>query len=142
MDAILLDGDWVEFQPVFAPAVVTVRPAQLVASGHDAVGGRRMCVEGDERTVRVDGCPYVSAQYVSGGIGVLTIQMLHPTSLARKTTSLGRKVLLKGGPFVARFQVTAPAVFMAPTGQPIPDPMPLYTGSGLFRSAGMIKQGE
>lgn len=62
--------------------------------------------------------------------------------MARKTTSLGKKVLLKGLPFIARFQVMAPAMMTMPTGQRIPDTCMLYQGSGVFVCNGPTKQGE
>lgn len=141
-DSILLDGDLVNFLPSFPPAIVVVRPGTLKATGGDPVFGRRMCVEGDERLVVLQNCPYTTMQHQIPGFGTLTIQQLHPASLARKTTSNGKKVLLKGPPFIARFQVTIPAMMTMPNGPQVPDTMPIYTGTGSFANVGASKQGE
>ena len=142
MADILLDGDFVNFLPFFPPATVVVRQGTLTASGGDPVFGRRMCVEGDERLVMVPGCPYTTPQYTVPGVGTLTVHLLHPSSVARKTTSNGRKVLLNGMPFFGRFLVMTPAMMVLPAGPQVPDSMPVYTGSGSFMRAGPTKQGE
>ena len=138
----LLDGDLVNFLPSFPPAIVVVQPGMLKATGGDPVFGRKMCVEGDERLLMVPGCAYMTPQYSVPGVGTLTIQLLHPSNVARKTRSNGKKVLLKGAPFIARFQVTAPAMMVMPGGPQVPDSMAFYTGSGSFTSVGSTKQGE
>lgn len=142
-DSILLDGDMVNFNPSFGPAIVTIgQPVKLRATGGDPVFGRKMCVEGDERNVLVASCMYITGQCPIPGVGNITILLLNPASVARKTTSLGKKVLLKGLPFIARFQVLAPAMMVMPTGQQVPDAIPYYQGSGSFLSTGPTKQGE
>jgi hypothetical protein len=142
-DSILLDGDMVTFNQAFGPAIVlNAQPAKLRATGGDPVYGRKMCVEGDERLVVVPGCAYVAGPFSIPGMGNITILQLNPASVARKTTSLGRKVLLKGLPFIARFQVLAPAMMLMPTGEQIPDTCPIYQGSGTFTCNGPTKQGE
>ena len=144
MDTIVLDGDMVNFDTSFAPAIVMVRPGRMTGSG-ERVQNRRMCVETDISNLVVPGVPYTSGAYMVPGMGMLRIEQLHPTSLSRKTKSLGQSVILKGMPqiaVVARFQVTQPAMMLGPNGLPIPDPMMVYTGRGWFSCMPPFVQGE
>lgn len=128
-DCILIHGDHVMFQPNFGPAIVVVRPGTLQGSGGGTFSGKQVCIDGDEKRVAVPGCPYVSGSFVTPGAGTLKIQSLAPNQKASKTKSGRKPVLLKGGTFVATFQVQSPAVDPA-TG--VPDPAPQYPGSGTF----------
>ena len=91
------------------------------------------CVAGDESSVSVPGCTYIAGQYSIPGTGTLEIASLAGDQQAQTTGTGGKKLLLKGSSFTARFSVMAPAMQPPPgPGSPIPDPTPSYSGSGSF----------
>ena len=128
-DYVLVNGDIAAFIPMFSIATVVVRPGILQGSGPARWQGKPWCVEGDEKTLAVPGCPYSTPMYSIPGIGTLKIAALAPNQIAKSTTTGGKAVLLKGGVFTARFEVQTPAQ------QPVTsatDPMALYSGQGMF----------
>ena len=129
-DFILIDQDQAMFQPNFGPAVVVVRPGNLKASGPATLNGKKLAVDGDEKDVSVPGCMYMTPQYSIPGTGTLKIASLAGDQKAKKTTSGGKPVLLKGSTFTASFEVQSPA--QQPATPPVPDATPKYTGSGSF----------
>lgn len=140
-DFILIDGDQAIFLPTFGPAVVTVRPGRLTGSGKGSIANKKLCIDGDERSVVLPGCPYVTPVYSIPGQGTLKIAALAANQKARQTTTGETAVLLKGGSFVARFEVQQPAQQPAPPAPPIPDPTPLYSGSGSFITTNLRVRG-
>jgi hypothetical protein len=137
MDYVLIDGDQVLFQPTFGPAVVIVVPGSLRASGPATVNGKKICVVGDESSVAVHGCVYLSGVYSIPGSGCLEIAALASDQTARTSKTGGQKLLLVGRSFTARFKVEAPAQQPTPSG-PIPDSMVEYTGEGRFLTTNRI----
>jgi hypothetical protein len=134
-DVILLDGDAVVFTSVFGPATVVVRSGTLSGSGPAKIGGKRVCVDGDERRVMVAGCIYTTPQYSTPGTGLLKIAALAPDGRAKTERTGGKALLLKGGNFTASFEVQTPAQQPPPgPGSPIPDATPQYSGTGTFRT--------
>jgi threonine dehydratase len=132
-DLILVHGDKAQFLPNFGPAVVVVKPGTLTASGAATLNKKKVCVDGDEATVTVPGCIYMTPQYSISGAGTLKIAALAADQKAKKTKSRGKAVLLKGGNFTAKFEVQSPAKQPPPgTTPPIPDATPQYSGSGMF----------
>lgn len=128
-DYVLLDGDLVLFTPSFGAATVVVQPGTLIASGPATVNGKKVCVAGDEKSVSVAGCSYITPSHPIPGTGTLEIAALAGDQTAGKTRSGGAPVLLVGGRFQAAFVVQAPAKQPQP---PLPDPTPRYVGSGTF----------
>lgn len=132
-DFILIDGDIANFIPVFGAAVVVVQPGTLSGSGPATIGGKNICVDGDEANVSVPGCVYMTPQYSIPGSGTLKIDALAGNQLASKTNTGGKAVLLKGGSFTAKFEVQSPAQQPPPgPGSPIPDSTAQYSGNGMF----------
>jgi len=132
-DFILIDGDLANFQPTFGAATVVVRPGTITASGPAKVAGKLACVAGDEGSVSVPGCLYLTGQYAIPGTGTLTIAALAGDQQAGTSATGGKKLLLKGSTFTARFSVMVPAQQPPPgPGAPIPDATPSYSGSGSF----------
>ena len=138
-DFVVVDGDWVQFLPAFPPANVVVQMARISASkfppslpGNFDVNGKAPCVEGDEQRVIVPGCVYITPQFSIPGIGTLRIETLTPMQLAQNTRIAGKRVILRGMQFPARFEVQSPARQPLPPGAAIPDPMPLYRGFAMF----------
>lgn len=137
MDQIVRTGDTVQFMPNFGAALVTVAPTTITGSAAGVnVVGMTACVEGDEKTVILAGLPYISGSFVTPGICTLTIQQLGSDQLSQKTTIGGKKVILKGTTFTAKMQVTSPAMQPTPGG-PVPDPVVMGTGSGMFITTNM-----
>ncbi len=131
-DLILVDGDRVQIQPAFGPATVTSMPATIKGSGQQKIEGKPVCVEGDEKSVNIIGCTYMTPEFSIPGVGTITI-VLAPNQRSATTKDSGKAVLVKGGPFTAIFNVLVPAKQPpAGPGVPIPDPTPQYTGSGMF----------
>ena len=132
-DFILIDGDKVIFMPAFTPATVIVQPGKLKGSGPATVGGKKICVDGDESKVSVAGCAYTTPQHSIPGTGTLKIKALAGDQKAKKTQTGGKAVLLKGGKFTAKFEVQSPAKQPPPgPGSPIPDSTTQYSGNGKF----------
>ncbi len=135
-DFILIDGDLAMFQPNFGAAIVVVQPGHIKASGPARVTGKPACVAGDESSVSVQGCSYIAGQYSIPGTGTLEIASLASDQQAQTTSTGGKKLLLKGSSFTAKFSVVAPAMQPPPgPGSPIPDPVTTYSGSGKFVAA-------
>ena len=132
-DCILVDGDTVNFVATFGAAMVNVKPGKLKGSGLFTIGGKKVCVSGDEADVKVKPCLYNMPPF-SGGMGTLTIATLASDQTAKKPCTGSKPVLLKGSQFVAKFTVDTPAT--APPGTvPPTDPMPVYMGMGTFTPA-------
>jgi hypothetical protein len=139
-DFILIENDLVNFDPVFAAASVVVMPGKLAGTGAATVGGKKMCVEGDEGKVSVAGCAYTTPAFPTPGVGTLKISKLMPDQVAMKTASNKKKVLLKGAKFIAAFEVQTPAQLPTPTG-PQTDPLTQYPGTGSFQTFNQKFQG-
>ncbi len=132
-DYILIHDDQASFLPSFGAATVVVQPGTLEGSGPATLDGKAFCVEGDEASVSVPGCTYMTPQYSIPGTGTLSIDSLASDQTAQHTKSGGKAVLLKGGSFTAKFEVQSPAQQPPPgPGSPIPDATPQYSGSGSF----------
>lgn len=132
-DFVLIDGDQVIFMPAFSPAIVVVQPGKLAGSGPATVGGKPICVDGDEKKVSVPGCMYMTPVYSIPGTGTLKIAALAADQKAGHTKTGGKTVLLKGSLFTAKFEVQSPAKQPPPgPGAPIPDATPQYSGQGQF----------
>ncbi len=131
-DFILITGDVVQFNPTFGAATVAVQPGTLAGTGKGMVGGKPVCVQGDESKVMVAGCSYMTASHPIPGVGMLSISSLAGNQTAKKTKSNHKPVLLKGGTFTAKFQVMTPAQRPQPPAPPEPDTTPSYSGTGSF----------
>ncbi|WP_298548745.1 hypothetical protein [uncultured Aquimarina sp.] len=130
LDTIILDGDKVLFDPTYGPATVVVKPGTIKASGKTTVQGKKVVVKGDESKVVVSGCTYTSPSFPIPGTGNLKVASLGPDQLTKKTKSGSKPIVLKGGVFIARFEVQSPAKFIPPGSAPISDPVPFYMGTG------------
>lgn len=132
-DFILIDGDKALFMPAFGAATVVVQPGTISGSGPATLNSKAVCVEGDEDSVKVQGCMYMTPVYSIPGTGTLKIDALAGDQTAQHTQTGGKKMLLKGGQFQAKFEVQSPAQQPAPPGPPVPDATPIYSGgSGQF----------
>lgn len=135
-DFVVIDGDQAMFLPAFGAAMVVVQPGVITGSGPATVGGKAVCLEGDEGSVSVPGCMYVAPPYVIPGTGTLEIDQLAGDQLTQTTVGGGTKLILKGSMFVAKFSVNSPAQQPQATG-PVPDATPSYSGNGQFVTTNM-----
>ncbi len=134
-DTVLVDGDQAMFMPAFGAALVVVQPGRLTGSGPAKIGGAKACISGDEGSVSVPGCMYMTPVYSIPGSGTLTIAALAGDQLAPTAKTGGTQLMVKGGSFTAKFTVAAPAMQPPPgPGSPIPDATPEYSGNGQFVS--------
>ena len=139
-DFILIEGDKANFIPIFGIAAVVVRPGDLQGSGPATIGGKKICVEGDESKVSVPGCMYTAGAFSIPGTGTLKIDSLGGDQTAKKTKTGGKAVLLKGTMFTAKFEVQSPA--QQPGAPPVPDSTLSYTGQGTFITTNLKFSGE
>lgn len=149
-DFVILNGDTVQFIPQsFQPALLTMSTAFITAAqlspvmaGFFTVNGRIPCVEGDEQRAVVVNCSYTSGPYQIPGFGTLRIETLPPVNYAQNTRIGGKRVLVKGSPFPARFDVVTPAQLppTPPAFAPVPDPMPFYRGLAMFMTSNTTKR--
>ena len=130
LNSIMLDGDQVIFLPAFPPAMVTVQPGKLSGSGKTKIKGKKICLKGDEKKVKVANCMYMTPSFPVPGMGTLTIKKLMPNQLSKKAKHK-KKILLKGTQFQAEFKVDQKAQLITPGG-PVQDPMPQYMGFGML----------
>jgi len=130
-DYVVVDGDTVEFGTSFGAATVVVAPGNITGSGSkQKVSGKAVCIEGDESSVKVSGCAYTTVTYTVSGLGTLTIDSLASDQKAQKLIVDGKKVVLVGSKFNAKFTVMTPA--QTTSSPPTPDATPEYSGSGSF----------
>jgi hypothetical protein len=147
-DFVIIDGDLVQFLPAFPPANVIVQMGRMSATrfppsvpGSFTVNGKAPCVEGDEQRVMVPGCIYMTPQFSIPGIGTLKIEMLTPSNLTQAARIGGKRVIVRGTQFPARFEVQSPAR-QPPTGAsaPMPDPITMYRGLAMFVTTNTTKK--
>jgi hypothetical protein len=132
-DSVIVDGDLATFLPSFGAATVVVRPGQITGSGPPTFNGNAICIEGDEASVEVAGCVYVTPQYSIPGSGTLKIASLAGDQVAQKSSIEGNAMILKGGSFRAKLEVQSPAQQPPPgPGSPIRDSTTEYSGTGSF----------
>jgi hypothetical protein len=129
-DLIIIDGDQAEFNPSFGLATVVVRLGEIKGSGNSSLQGKKVCIVGDETSVSVPGCIYITPIYSLPGIGTLKIDVLGDDQIAQKTNSVGTPMILKGSTFIAKFEVQTPAFTPPPIS--VPDVVPQYSGIGSF----------
>jgi len=129
-DYILIDGDKAIFIPSLGPSTVVVQPGTLKASGPATLNGKKLCVEGDEKSVSEQALSYFTPSCPIPGQGTLKIKSLKDDQTAQKTSSGGKLVLLVGKTFDAKFEVTVPAKQPPPASTP--DSNQDYSGTGKF----------
>jgi len=141
LDFIIVTGDQALFSASFPPATVVPMPGVITGSGQATSNGATVCVQGDEASVQVPGVTYMNPPFTIPGSGTLTISALGADQLAQKTTYVSKPAILKGSTFTALLSVTVPAT-QATAGGPVPDPVPMYTGTGQFVTSNTTSQGS
>jgi hypothetical protein len=140
-DSILVTGDTVVFLPSFGAATAVPVPGTLSGTGRANVGGKPVCVDGDETMVIVPGVAYTSPSFPVPGVGILSIDSLGGDQKAQTTKAGGKAVLLKGSTFTAKLEVSVPAQLVNPSGT-VTDPAPQYSGTGQFVTTNLLVKGS
>jgi len=137
-DLIIVDGDTVNFVGAFTPAVVTVQPGKISSSAATTeVGTKGPCLEGDEKSVEVSGCPYQTPVFTIPGVGTLKIKKLNSDQLTQTTQIEGKKVILNGTTFDAEFRVDTKASVVVGTATKMDD-TPTYSGKGTLVASNQV----
>lgn len=115
------------------PAIVPqlMAPVPLVGSSQNlVVGGAPACLEGDELPQVLQApLTYTAPPFVTPGTGTLQLT-LTPTNKTMMSEN-GKKILIKGQQFIAKFNVQTPAQQPTPAG-PVPDPVAVKPGTAQF----------
>lgn len=130
-DFIIKTGDMIQIT-IAPPAVVPslIAPVPLVGSSSNVkVNQMLICLEGDELPkMLLSPQPYFCPPFVVPGMVMVSLK-LNPTN--KTMISKNKKpILIKGTPFVAEFQVTAPAQMPPPISTP--DPVMKKVGTAQF----------
>jgi hypothetical protein len=131
-DFIIKTGDMIQIT-IAPPAIVPMlmSPIPLVGTSMTVSVNRMLaCLEGDELppTLRAP-MPYTAPPFVTPGVGQVSVT-LTPANKTM-TSKNGKAILIKGGPFMAEFQVMTPAMQPTPAG-PVPDPLMKKPGTAQF----------
>lgn len=132
-DFIIKTGDYIRIT-ILPPAIVPtlIPPIPMIGTSKDMMLNKMpVCLEGDELppTIRTP-MPYTAPPFVTPGTGMVSVT-LTPLNKTLKTKNGGKAILIKGTPFIAEFQVMAPAMQpMVPS--PIPDPVVKKPGTAEF----------
>ncbi len=141
-DYIIVSGDMIRVTiapPTIVPQLMA--PVPLAGSSRNVtVGGMPVCLEGDELPAALRGpLPYTSPPFVTPGTGTLDISLLPANKTVQ--TENGKKILIKGTTFTARFTVQTPAQQPSPAG-PVPDPVLVKPGTAQLITANVkVKAG-
>src|SRR6266540_5357156 len=122
-DFVMKTGDMIQITippPAIVPTIMA--PIPLIGTSVSLmISGAPACLEGDELPPPLRAPqPYTAPPFVTPGMGILSLT-LTPANKTLQTKN-GRAILIKGTPFLAEFQVVAPAMQPTPAG-PIPDPL-------------------
>lgn len=131
-DFIMRTGDMVQIT-IPPPTVVPQLAAPVPLTGTSTnliVVGAAACLEGDELPPSLRGpLTYTAPPFVTPGTGTLQLT-LTPTNKTALTEN-GKKILIKGEQFIAKFTVETPAQQPTPAG-PVPDPVAVKPGTAQF----------
>ncbi|OJJ20903.1 hypothetical protein BKI52_10000 [marine bacterium AO1-C] len=129
-DFIIIDSDEVHFNSAFQNAFIMPEKGKITGTGGATLKGKKVCIDGDETSVKVQNVTYISPPYVDGKCTLL-IDKLGNDQVADHTNSNQKKVILKGTVFDAVFEVTKPGI--DPAGNL--DPNLMYSGgTGFFKT--------
>ena len=141
-DFIVRTGDMLQVT-ITPPAIVPqlMAPVPLVGTSTSlAVGGPFACLEGDELPPALKApMPYTAPPFITPGTG--TLQLTLTPANTTQLTQNGKKILIKGQKFIAKFNVQSPAQQPTPAG-PVPDPVAVKPGTAEFITTNMtVKAG-
>ncbi|MBT3388016.1 MAG: hypothetical protein HN417_08790 [Desulfobacula sp.] len=125
-DFVVISDDMVQFDPAAGNAIVVPVPAKIKGTSKAKHGKKKVCLEGDESSVKAENCVYIAPPYTIPGMGSFLIDSLESDQLSEKTKFNGKKVILKGKSFKAKFKVETKAMLPPPISTP--DQMSEYSG--------------
>jgi hypothetical protein len=136
-DFVIVTGDMIQVTippPTIVPQLMA--PVPLVGTSQNVmVGGKLICLEGDELPPSLRApMPYTAPPFVIPGMGTLEITLM-PNNKTAQTVN-GKKILIKGATFTAKFNVQTPAQQPTPGG-PVPDPVAVKPGTAQFITTNM-----
>ncbi|MBC8944768.1 hypothetical protein [Xenorhabdus indica] len=132
-EAIVTDGDILQFEPNFGNRQVDIPgPIKIKGTGHAKINGRKVCVLGDESSVRVT-AKYTTPIYTIPGTGTITISALDASQQAPNCTSNG-PLILKGKKFTAKFEPSESAKTNNSNIQPPTDILTPSSSTGSFNT--------
>ena len=138
-DTILIDGDEACFLAPLGNAQLfppLVKKGPIEASGTVTFNGSKICIKGDEESVKIENCQYIAPPFTTPGKGTLTIKKLHSGNVAKGSLNSSTEILLQGKAgnfFTSQFEVKDKAKMPPPANTPDPAPVP-YSGIGYFKS--------
>lgn len=117
MSRVMVNGDVVQFIPQFGARTIAVFTTIIPGSGHATIGGRKVCIKGDEKNIELT-TPYISGAYTVAGMAKITIEKLDSDQLASDCSS--QKALITQGKktFKAKLEVLKPAQLPPPANTP------------------------
>jgi hypothetical protein len=128
---VVIDGDALTFNPQLGAITITPPPTpqlRISGSGEARIGGKKVCIVGDEERVSFT-VDYIRPPFVaSPGKGLLTIKKMAPDQQAASAKAPAPMILV-GSQFMTQFQPTIPA--QDPQGKPDTD-LNAVTGVGTF----------
>lgn len=129
MSFIVISGDELKFDALFGDRQVTIiSPLIIQGTGQATVANKKVCIAGDEKTVRLS-ASYSTPVYTQAGTGVVTIMKLDSSQEATECKS-GAALIIKGTKFDALFTPLIPATTPGPL--PITDSLSPSQGKGEF----------
>lgn len=130
----LISGDSVVFPANFcADAVTPEVSVPITGTGKANVGGKPVCVAGDEAKV-VAACSYTTSAFTIPGAATLKIKQLASAQQSQVATSATRAAILATDEFDIEMTVTGPASVVNAAGVTQTDTTATYTGKGRFKS--------
>ena len=132
-DFVIKTGDQIQITippPAIVPPIMA--PVPLIGTSTTTkVGMMPVCLDGDELPpALLVPLPYTAPPFVTPGTGMLKVT-LTPTNKTMTTKADNKAILIKGTPFMAEFNVVAPAMQPTPAG-PVPDPLVKKPGTAQF----------
>ncbi len=136
-DIVIIDQDSLLFMPMFGNRVVIATgPAQIRGSGLSNINGRKVCIAGDEKQVRINAV-YTTPTHTIPGTGIITIASLAANQRAQHAGSHAA-LILKGQQFTAQFEPSKPAQMPPPANTP--DVAAPSSGQGMFIASQFVVQ--
>ncbi|QIS23528.1 hypothetical protein [Nocardia terpenica] len=130
-DFVIRTGDTLAVTIPDAVIPATASPVPLAGSSKKmTVEQMPVCLEGDELPESLQiSLVYTTSTHTIPGSGNLTLTLTAANKTA-KTKCEGKAILIKGGDFTAKFDVTTPA--QQPGSPPTPDPQQVKNGTAKF----------
>ena len=116
----IVHGDTVTFLPNFINRVIVPVPTTINGTGMATIGGKKICIAGDEKKIIQSGVVYTSPTtgHTTPGTGMINEVTLQPDQQLIYGKA-GAAIIVQGIQFMCFFTPTSPA--MIPGAPPVPD---------------------